>query len=192
MKSEEKIVTYKLIKLFNYLNINNNIEKKIDKFLSSLENPNGLDLAKEIEIITEWVKKNPAKSRWWKQNPEERIQQWIRRTVRNKPFEYPEPKIKTSSELTEKVKTIKGDKLEDLYQAMNCQKPCKLHCSQSCVDVKNCDWQNQINTFLNLYKLNKFSALLMNRIERYDEGLSAVIGLHEKGLLYLKEKDNEF
>ena len=80
----------------------------------------------------------------------------------------------------------------DLYQAMNCQKPCKLHCSQSCVDVKNCDWQNQINTFLNLYKLNKFSALLMNRIERYDEGLSAVIGLHEKGLLYLKEKDNEF
>ena len=79
MNSEKKIVTYKLRKLFYHLNYNID---KIDNFLSSLENPNELDLAKEIEIITEWIKKNPAKAQWWKQNPEERIQQWIRRTRR--------------------------------------------------------------------------------------------------------------
>jgi hypothetical protein len=79
----------------NIINNNNLISissEELKEYIETIENPNDLDLAFEINQVDKYLQKNPKKAFWWKEDWQNRLQAWIIRTQRpNRPRYTPPP-----------------------------------------------------------------------------------------------------
>ena len=126
MLENEDIYINNIYKLINYIINNYSFEKPrptiLKKWISNIENPNGLEIIEELKKIDIWLGENPARAKKWKRDWRKRIQAWIYRTKR------PE----TQNKQVEKVNLINTAKDAQGFNKTTFVHVCGKFCDSPC------------------------------------------------------------